>query len=69
MAQATQAAQFTLTFEWDEMDGFVNGSVVLRKETEQVTIKAASIVAAKNIGLAMLSDYDEGAALRAIDPA
>lgn len=69
MAQATQTAQFVLTFEWDEMGGFVNGRAVMRKETENVTITAASIDAARRSGLAMLRNYDEGAALRAINPA
>lgn len=60
---------FTLTFEWDEMDGFVNGRTVLRKETEEVTVAAASATAARRIGRQMLSRSDEGTTLRAINPA
>lgn len=69
MTNTTTTRQFILTFEWDEMDGFVNGRTVLRKETEQVTITAKTAVAAKNIGLRMLRNSEEGLTLRAINPA
>ena len=71
MQQNTKARgqQFVLTFEWDEMDGFVNGRAVLRAETEDVTVYALSAAAALAMGREMLADYDEGTTLRAVTPA
>ena len=69
MQITTTARQFILTFEWDEMDGFVNGRTVLRTETEEVTITAASATAARIAAARMLRNSDEGTRLRAITPA
>ena len=69
MNATATARQFILTFEWDEMDGFVNGRTVLRTETQEVTITAASATEARIIAARMLRNSDEGTTLRAINPA